>query len=396
MRSPWPFFVRPEVAEPRIAELADIVARELGETCDDPSLSRGLVGAAWLLAETGDAQHRRTARHLLARAAAMQAAQAPNVALFSGLTGLQWTLDALSEVLYDAEPDADADLDRLLARVLRVDRWRGDHDLVGGLVGIGVYALANPRARRKNDLCEAIVDQLERAAIRPAPEQATWITDAALLDSRARELFPRGRIDLGLAHGVPGVAAWLADVVMQPDIEPELEQRAGRLLDHAITWCLSRREADEHAHGYPYFALPDGSAVATARVRLAWCYGDLGVAWALTKAATARGRPDWLAAAGRAGRRAALRDPTDSGLTDPWLCHGGAGVAHVFTCLFRATGDAIYADAARTWWQRALDGADERTTRAAPALLEGAAGLGLALLAAIRDVPPRWHAFMLL
>lgn len=382
-------------ATSRVAELADVVAHAFADGAD-PSLSRGLVGAAWLLAESGDAGHRRTARTLLARAAELHGARAPNVALFAGITGFQWTLDALSIVLYEDEPDAEAEIDRLLAEILRSERWQGHHDLVSGLVGIGVYALANPRAGQRDELCAAIVDQLERSAIRPEPAQAAWVTDASLLASHAREQFPHGRIDLGLAHGVPGVAAWLADVVMHPEIDLALQERAARLLDAAITWALSRREAEAHPHGYPYFVRPDGQAVPTPRVRLAWCYGDLGVAWALTKSASARGRSDWAAAARCTAVRAASRDADDSGVADPWLCHGGAGVAHVFGDLARATGDAIFADAAQRWWRRALELAHEPTIRAAPALLEGATGLGLALLAAMGGAPPRWNAMLLL
>jgi lantibiotic biosynthesis protein len=381
-------------AAARVAEVADVVAHAFAATGDDPSLSRGLVGASWLLAESGAEHHRRTARGLLSRAAALHGARTPNVALFSGVTGLQWTLDALSIVLYEDVPDAEASLDRVLAQLLRADGWRGHHDLVSGLVGIGVYALANPRPGQRGALCSGLLDQLERSAIQPAPDHATWITDPSLLAADAREQFPRGRIDLGLAHGVPGVAAWLADVVIHPEIDPPLQHRAARLLDGAITWILARHEADDHPHGYPYFVEPDGRAVPTPRVRLAWCYGDLGVAWALTKSARARDRADWAEAARRIGARAAARDVMDSGVSDPWLCHGGAGVAHVFGCLARATGNPIFFDAARRWWQHALQLAPESTIRAAPALLEGATGFGLALLAAIRDTPPRWNAFL--
>lgn len=381
----------------RVAAVAAVVAEAFTRGGDDdPSLSRGLVGAAWLLAESGDAGHRRTARSLLARAAELYGARAPNVALFAGLTGLQWTLDALSIDLFEDEPDAEADLDRLLAEHLPTARWQGHHDLVGGLVGIGVYVLANPRAGRRDPLCAALLDALERSAVRPEPDQAAWITDASLLTTPAREQFPRGRIDVGLAHGVPGVAAWLADAVMHPLLDPALQQRAARLLDAAVTWILSRREADEHRHGYPYFVAPDGARVPTPRVRLAWCYGDLGVAWAVDKSARARGRADWAAAARRIGVRAASRAADDAGVTDPWLCHGGAGVAHVFAGLARATDEPCFAEAARRWWQHALELAQPETIRAAPALLEGATGLGLALLATTRDTPPRWNPLLLL
>src|SRR5512141_1344499 len=118
--------VDPDDAAARAAELADVVAHAFAERSGDPSLSRGSVGAAWLLAESGEVRHRDTARRLLARAAAEH--RASNLALFAGATGLQWTLDALSQVLYEEQADADADLDRALAEALRADRserWQG-------------------------------------------------------------------------------------------------------------------------------------------------------------------------------------------------------------------------------------------------------------------------------
>lgn len=358
-------------------ELTELVARAF-EDADDPSLSRGLAGACWLLAES--ARHRDLARRLLGRAAELQ--RASNIGLFAGVTGLQWTVDALSHVLYEEDPDAEVALDRHLADVLRRDRV--GHDLVSGLVGIGVYALANPRAGQCEALCDAIVDQLERAALRPDATQAAWLTEPALLASDTRARFPDGCLDLGLAHGVPGVAAWLAEVAVHPALAPALQARAARLLDAAIAWMLAR--SGDHPHGYPYFVAPDGHAVPTPRVRLAWCYGDLGIAWALAKAARACDRADWAAAGRRVGARAAAREIADSGVVDPWLCHGAGGIAHVFGCLARATGEPSYGDAEARWWQHA-----HALAGTAPGLLEGAAGLGLAMRRAAR-----WDAMLLL
>ena len=81
---------------------------------------------------------------------------------------------------------------------------------------------------------------------------------------------------------------------------------------------------------------------------------------------------------------------------DAQLCHGAAGVGHVFHELFRATGDAVFRDRARTWFAHALtlrgeDGAFLSWRTQPPpdrwefdaGYLEGNAGIGLALADAL-------------
>jgi hypothetical protein len=107
---------------------------------------------------------------------------------------------------------------------------------------------------------------------------------------------------------------------------------------------------------------------------------------------------------------AAQRDNT--GVRDAGLCHGAAGLGHLFNRLFHAVGDACFFEAARFWFQNCLemrrprrgvagfsrhwqsqDGAD--CWLKDPGLLSGAAGIGLALLAAITDVEPKWDRILL-
>ncbi len=81
----------------------------------------------------------------------------------------------------------------------------------------------------------------------------------------------------------------------------------------------------------------------------------------------------------------------DCGVVDAGLCHGAAGLLHVFNRLHQATGDGLLVDAARRWFEPAL---------ALPVpedrFLEGRAGVDLALLAACTDVEPAWDRVLLL
>jgi len=96
---------------------------------------------------------------------------------------------------------------------------------------------------------------------------------------------------------------------------------------------------------------------------------------------------------------------------DAGLCHGTAGIAHLFNRMYQATGDALLADAARYWYERTLmvrkpgveiagyrvrlaDGSQPQRA-ARPGFLTGAAGIGLSLLSAISDVEPSWDRLLL-
>ena len=91
----------------------------------------------------------------------------------------------------------------------------------------------------------------------------------------------------------------------------------------------------------------------TTGTRLAWCYGDLGIAFALYRAARARGRDDPAEALALARNRG-TETQEQAGVLDAGLCHGTAGVAHLYMRRHRASGDAELGQAARIWLDRTL------------------------------------------
>jgi hypothetical protein len=140
----------------------------------------------------------------------------------------------------------------------------------------------------------------------------------------------------------------------------------------------------------------------------------LGIAVALLQAARGAREPAWEREALRIAHRAAARPAEQSGVVDCGLCHGAAGVGHLFNRLFQATGDEALREASRRWFAGTLEmrQADhaiagfpakkpdperpgEALWVAEPGLLEGAAGVALALLAATTDVEPEWDRMML-
>lgn len=146
--------------------------------------------------------------------------------------------------------------------------------------------------------------------------------------------------------------------------------------------------------------------------RSAWCYGDPGIAAALLSAARASREVKWEKEALAIARTAAKRPPDQAGVIDAGLCHGAAGLGHIFNRLFQATGEALFKKAAQFWFQRTLElrhtgkgisgfssswplKNGKVTWRKEPGLLTGAAGIGLALLAATTSVRPDWDRMLL-
>jgi hypothetical protein len=158
-------------------------------------------------------------------------------------------------------------------------------------------------------------------------------------------------------------------------------------------------------------ALP--SEIGGGPCRIAWCVGDTSIAAALLGAGTQFNREDWCSTAGELALAATARSLAFSGVVDAGLCHGAAGLGHLFNRLFQATGEERFAASAREWFRYALDMpahansvAGFSTWNHSDALgwhwyadrgfLTGAAGIGLALMAAVGSPEPRWDRVILL
>jgi hypothetical protein len=133
-----------------------------------------------------------------------------------------------------------------------------------------------------------------------------------------------------------------------------------------------------------------------------FCAGRSGVIWTVEhlrgRRADAVGEVPWDREALAFARRAAGRGCVDSGAVDPGLRQGAAGTAHLCNRLFQGTGQEPFADAARAGFGSLLETRrrDEGIGgfQVDPGFLNGAAGIGLALLAAISSVEPAWDRLL--
>ncbi len=319
---------------------------------------------------------------------------------FRGLVGVAWVLEVIHETDTEAETETetetdDHDVDTVIADL--VSQEPVPHvayfDLVSGLVGKGLYFLARPSSPRTLAALDAIVYRLEETA-EYVDDGIAWWGHTVLGPNQGVACY-----NLGLAHGVPGIIAFLARALRR-GISP---QRCRFLLEGAVEWTL-RQQLSSGPSRYPTYVdrsgRPDGPA------RAAWCYGDPGVALALFAAASATGRSDWRDAAHAIAAWSARRPIGTCAVADTSVCHGSSGSMHIYNRLFQATGDPVFERAALAWFRSTLDlleagawdgvpASDDPADLKAANILEGKAGVALALASAASSRAPTWDRLLL-
>jgi hypothetical protein len=321
-----------------------------------------------------------------------------------GLAGVVSALSAQARASGNAGADFSEVFDQGLLAQLSHSQWPGDFDLICGLTGYGVYALEHVDPDYARKLIQQVLDRLAELGIRDAAG-LRWHSGANLLPPAQRQRHPTGYHNLGLAHGAAGVIGLLARCV-EMDCHAD---RARELLIPAVEWLLAQGSEPTDSDG---FWFPNVVENADQSRPLAWCYGDLGIAVALLRAAAAGATPAGQRGAGAGARPGAGRRGEAAAVVDAGLCHGSAGAALIFLRCWQQTGDEALADAARYWLaqtahfrQPALtesagffrrEGEREAVrTAAALDLLTGAAGVGLALLSCLGATDQYWDAPLL-
>jgi hypothetical protein len=313
----------------------------------------------------------------------------------------------LSGICGEDDCDAAAEIDRVLLETVRSKYWRGNYDLIAGLVGIGVYFLERLPVPAASQGVAAVVERLAEYG-ETTPSGITWHTRPEFLSKKQREACPAGYYNLGVAHGVPGVIHFLSEAVAA-SIHAEL---AESVLDGAVKWVLGQRVSQARGSIFPNWT--PRPAAASPPHRLAWCYGDLGICATLLQAARRLHREEWRAQALDILGHCLERDFARSAVQDAGLCHGAAGVAHIYNRIYQSERDVRCLNAAQYWYARVLDMRQEgtgiggfsamnrdpdsgaMTPTPSAAFLEGSLGIALALLAACSTVEPCWDRILML
>ncbi|MFF2808876.1 lanthionine synthetase LanC family protein [Streptomyces sp. NPDC058000] len=278
-----------------------------------------------------------------------------------------------------------------------------DYDAIAGLArqGRGLLSAAAHGHDRSAEVLGGVLAHLVALA-RPVRVYGTevpgwWCAPERYVVPRDREEFPRGDFNVGVAHGVCGPLALLSLARLAGCWVPGMTGAIRTLSD----WVRGKGQvgpAGERWPGRVGFDEETGAAVLPvgARSRPGWCYGTAGTAWALHLAGRALDDRTLTGRASAAVRAVFLALDAEVPGEDPGMCHGLAGLVRVGTRMAAVNGDPALAAAVAAAAHRLADGFDSRAAFGyrqpvahargvvridAPGVIDGAAGVALALLA---------------
>jgi len=141
---------------------------------------------------------------------------------------------------------------------------------------------------------------------------------------------------------------------------------------------------------------------------------DPGVVLCLTVTAQALGDPELEREALAIALESAQRPVEQTGVRDAGICHGSAGLGHIYNRLYQVSGEATFKEAATSWfthtlrmrrpgegvagflfWSTPTGQEQDLSWIADKSLLNGVTGTALALLAAAQPHSPMWDGLLM-
>ncbi len=376
-----------------IAAALDVyAAQEAG-----PSLMCGRSGIALFYAYyyrlTGDEKYLEALGVQITESIDSLAEGHPGYSYCTGIAGIAWTLQHLVRIGIAEASDFEvllAECDIALETYMDTALGENAYDFLHEGLGAVVYFIERmPHEKAAAQLHKA-VRYLEKAADHDAGK-TRW---RDLFTTKEREYQQEVCYNLGLAHGTPAIITILG-LLYEEGILPAV---TGRLIEEGVQWLLATRYEEENiVHAlYPTAVDKDNRPLYHNGSRLGWCYGDLCIAHTLLHAGIKLNKEMYKAEACAIFEHVLrFRDKENGSIADACFCHGSSGIAQMYRSAYLSSGLELLLTGAELWtdetmrmnfWPDGVAGfkyhihnADEQSFH----LLDGVAGIGLSLIAAI-------------
>ncbi|MBW8684458.1 lanthionine synthetase C family protein [Chitinophaga rhizophila] len=388
------------------ASLDSLVLHDTG-----PGLLGGYTGAALFYAYyyqlTEKRKHLKRVHQLLENALQDMGTNALPFSYCSGIAGIVWGVQHLMKAGFAGEDgleDIFEDVDEVLGTEMTAALQQGGHDFLHQGLGIALYFLEREQHPVAGQWLEAVVNSLQKTAITTAAG-ITWqdhLTATPDLPGTTMSF------NLGMAHGLPAILSILG-MIHQKGIAT---RKTADMLRKGISWLQAcRNPSDEGGVAlYPVLVNIEHQPLTGRQSRMGWCYGDLGIATLLLNAGSWLGDDSYRENALQIFEHTLKhRNISNSHVHDACLCHGSAGIAHIYRRAWLQTKEPLLLEGATYWLQHTLQ---QNTHQGGPAgfrfygkeeyensygILEGVAGIGLSLIAAVNpEINPAWDRCMLL
>lgn len=317
----------------------------------------------------------------------------------NGLAGYGWLVCYLRDHdLLDVSEEYLRELDELLLEQMKRFCAARQFDQMHEAISLGRYFLR----REDPEPLEYLVDALD-AAKETEFDEIKWESFAYLTRTM--------KYDFGLAHGMAGILHFLGKCCRRG----VRREKCLELIDGIYAFYRHNEQDPARYRSYHPTTMekegyrPGGRPIPC---RLAWCYGDTGSLYSLYLCGRNIGHTEMQAyALERMKATARRRSLKETLIEDALFCHGSCSLAHIFNKMYFYTGDPEFADAARYWYKVTLMLGRSETTPTGylfltdrrtnewserDDLLEGNAGVGLALVSAFDYRHTDWDESMML
>ncbi len=306
---------------------------------NDLSLATGLPGILLLftrLDQLGFTNGEISHRYVLEIKKVLEQSGISNFSLFGGLTGVAFAINEASfeETRYQKMLDKLHQhllihlQDAYISPLAKSPTESGAYDVIQGASGVGRYLLEHVE---KPDFYQALIRLIEALIAFTKPksiqgkEVPGWFLSPEDILNARKYSQTRGNFNLGLAHGIPGVMAFLSIALMK-GVEVAGQKDAISL---TAQWIQHRGSTAASQTVWPYHITWEEEVEGKKGQEVskdAWCYGTPGVARSLFLAGGALKNEQLKSLAIESLRGVFTRDQSDWDLPGPMLCHGLAGL----------------------------------------------------------------------
>lgn len=258
-----------------------------------------------------------------------------SVGLFGGISGMAYVFKYLSDIedryvkiseVFDQKVQ-----EQLEATLKNIDKAGGEHssvyDLIGGLTGLCNYLLLS--AKYDNKSYALLRDVLDLFKFWSNIEKSLGFHTSSLnstgYEKSTDEKYNSVSLNLGLAHGIAGPLSLLSFANNMGLTVPDDKDTASNIfrMIEKSTW------SSEYGLEVPgvYFPEVTVDRVEKHITRSAWCYGNPGVARAISLAGISFGEQEWVALSGDLAVSICNKPLEALQIEAPILCHGRLGTS---------------------------------------------------------------------
>lgn len=312
-----------------------------------------------------------------------------------GLSGILYLFEFLRENRLDHIDIASEEevINEYLVRLMRRDIQNEYYDFMHGALGVGLYFL---KKKTNEENIQELIDFLYNTAEKDVVNKIfKW-------NSVIDEDVDLKGFNISMSHGMSSIVIFLSRAIKN-NIK---NQRLYELLEGSINYILSQElNIQEYGSFFPHYSKEN----FPLKSRLAWCYGDLGIAMALWIAGKTINNQIWMDKSLNIFLQTTTRiGGTDTNVVDAGICHGSVGIAMIYRRMYIETNLNEFIGAANYWIDQTLDHSQFNDGLAGYktyvlnnwindySLLTGISGIGLSFISYLSDDLQCWDEILLL